>query len=238
MSQACGVNLPRLRERRTDCSPVYRELLYCYGRRIGLKGIVVWSYIRLHQHGGGIWKELTGYAWTSRETMGRDLGIADTRTLRDAIQALKEADLLIEVRAGDLFDEAQRKALQRAGQQAEVPLHIQPNSRLLMVHDPLTREEFVRWDQGRECQTCAHGRNCPAYRSWLRGELPAEGGGGFPPPDDQDAKNVGSPAAAPAGGGISAGGGGGRFPPKPNRVEPEKNTLSLFESQRGPQSGP
>jgi hypothetical protein len=34
-------------------------------------------------------KELTGYAWASRATMGQDLGIADRRTLRQAITNLK-----------------------------------------------------------------------------------------------------------------------------------------------------
>jgi hypothetical protein len=159
---------PEPRERRPDFCLVYRELVYCYGRRIGPKGVALWSYVRLHQHGGGIWKELTGYAWASRATMGQDLGIADTRTLREAVEALKAAGLLIEVRAGDLFTPDKMRALHEAGIEAGVPLQLQPNSLLLIAHDPLTREEFVRWNQGRECRQCAHRRGCQAYRDWQR----------------------------------------------------------------------
>ncbi|GEM_PF-3531339 len=215
---------------RPDHCLVYRELLYCYGRRIGTKGVAVWSYIRLHQHGGGIWKELTGYAWASRATMGQDLGIADTRTLRDAIQALKASGLLIELRAGDLFGPEELRALHATGIAAGVPLHLQPNSLLLMVHNPLTREEFVRWDQGRECQGCAHQRSCQAHRDWQQERQGTTDGGEIPPPPAQEAEN--------ARGTVSAGPGGGEIPPKPDRPEPERDTLSLFESQRGPQRGP
>ena len=168
MSEPGGSAAPEPRERRPDFCLVYRELVYCYGRRIGPKGVALWSYVRLHQHGGGIWKELTGYAWASRATMGQDLGIADTRTLREAVEALKAAGLLIEVRAGDLFSPDKMRALHEAGAEAGVPLQLQPNSLLLLVHDPLTRDEFVRWDQGQECRRCAWPGSAPGSREGRR----------------------------------------------------------------------
>lgn len=161
------------RERRPDFVYVYRELLYCYGRMIGTRGIAVWSYVKIHQYGGEVWKELVGYAWTSQSRMCADLGLKDARTIRGVIQTLEQAGLLTRVKAADLFGTDDLIRLRQQAQGGE-RLYLQPASILLVAHDPLPREEFVRWNAGRECATCGHARGCKAFHEYTRQETPGQ----------------------------------------------------------------
>lgn len=161
------------RERRPDFVYVYRELLYCYGRTIGTRGIAVWSYVKIHQYGGEIWKELVGYAWTSQTRMCADLGLKDTRTIRGVIQTLEQVGLLTRVKAADLFGTDDLIRLRQQAQGGE-KLYLQPASILLVAHDPLPREEFVRRNAGRECAACGHARGCKAFQEYTRQETPGQ----------------------------------------------------------------
>lgn len=180
------------RERRLDFAFVYRELLYCYGRMIGPRGIAVWSYIKLHQYGGDVWKELTGYAWASQSRIGADLGL-DRRVIHRTLKDLQEAGLVSAVRASEMFDAEEMERLRQKGREAGETLHLQPAGILLIAHDPLTREEFIRWNEGKECSTCSHASSCRAYQEYVKEKEIAfcKGRTFFVPPSEQGStKNV------------------------------------------------
>ena len=172
----------RLRERRADFAMLYREMHYCYGRLLGLEGIALWNWYRLHQHGGGQYEELTGYGWTGQPSILGAHGIKHHVTLAKVRDRLIAADLLVMVRADEVFTDDELAALRAQARQRGDRLTLQRGSYLSFVHDPLTREDFVAWSGGAQCPTCPIRRSCAAYRGWqaaggaaYRG-LPAAGG--------------------------------------------------------------
>ncbi len=146
---------------------VSRELLYCYGRLIGAKGIAVWSYLRLHQHAGETWPELAGYAWPSISQIGADLGM-DKRVVRATLEALRKVGLVSLVRARDVFDAAALERMRRRGRERGEELNLQPASLLLIPHEPAGREEFARLKGDQVCGSCSRAALCRASqgRSW------------------------------------------------------------------------
>lgn len=166
----------RLRERRVDFAMLYREMHYCYGRLLGLEGIALWSWYRLHQHGGGQYQALTGYGWTGQPSILAAHGVKHHSTLNKLRERLRQAELLVLVRAQDIFSDEELEALRAQAREQGEKLGIQKGSYLAFVHDPLTREDFVRWSKGSQCPSCPIGATCPAYRAWQeeQGLLPTE----------------------------------------------------------------
>jgi hypothetical protein len=156
----------RLRERRADFSMLFREMHYCYGRLIGLEGIALWSWYRLHQHGGGKYEELTGYGWTGQPSILQTHGIKHHKTLRRMQDMLIQVGLLELRQAQDVFADAEIETLRGQARARGEKLHLQKGSHLAFVHDPLTRDDFVRWSQGAQCPTCPICNSCPAHQSW------------------------------------------------------------------------
>ena len=160
----------RLRERRVDFVMLYRELHYCYGRMLGMEGIALWSWYRLHQHGGGKYEELTGYGWTGQPSIMRAHGIKHHTTMAKIRDRLIEADLLVLARALDVFTEEELDAMRQHARERGERLKLQKGSYLAFVHDPLTREDFVAWTEGSQCATCPISRSCMAHKAWQAGE--------------------------------------------------------------------
>jgi hypothetical protein len=163
----------RLRERRADFAMLYREMHYCYGRLLGLEGIALWNWYRLHQHGGGKYEELTGYGWTGQPSILGAHGVKHHTTLAKIRDRLIAADLLVLARAGDVFSDDELDELRAQARQQGDKLKLQRGSYLAFVHDPLTREDFVAWSGGAQCPTCPIQRSCTAYRGWKAGQVSA-----------------------------------------------------------------
>jgi hypothetical protein len=206
----------KLRERRVDFAMLYREMHYCYGRLLGLDGIGLWSWYRLHQHGGGAYKELAGYGWTGQSSTMAAHGIKHKGTLRKIRDRLVEAELIVIHEAREVFSPEEIQELRDRARENGEMLSIQPASHLIFAQDPRSREDFVVWNEGQECKECPMNTSCHAYHTW-RQRL-GEGGSIYDLPGAAKSDPVGGAKIALQAGPQNAPQGGSKSDHEPDRT--------------------
>lgn len=131
---------------------LWRELLTCYGRRLGPEPIAFWAFLRDHVHrprdaGGGL-------AWVGYRLIAATFNITDRRTIRGYLDTLDRAGL------------AQRRAALEVVPDARDRRELGINDMAIVyrVNDPPDVWTFAALTFGRYCADCPFLAGCEAGR--------------------------------------------------------------------------
>jgi hypothetical protein len=132
---------------------LWRELMTCYGRRLGLEPIALWAFLRDHIHrprdvGGGL-------AWVGYRLIAATFGLTDRRTIRGYLDALDHAGLVQRRAACEVVPDVRDRR----------DLGINDRAIVYRVNDPPDVWTFAALTFGRDCIDCPFLAGCEAGRS-------------------------------------------------------------------------